>query len=248
MPKVTQLSFRFKLIPCIAMLAVVVAGVALGNWQQRRAEEKTALSQRLAAGVAAAPLVLDGAPLSEAAAKDVAFRRVQASGEFVRGWPLYLDNRPYQGRAGFYVLMPFKIAGSDMHVLVVRGWLPRDPQVRDKLPFYTTPMGKVTLQGTARLDAGHLLQLGAAPMLRPGAIVQNADPAQVAAASSLPMQPFVIEQTGAAQPGDDMGMVRDWPAPELGVDKHRGYAFQWYALAATAFIFFVWNGFRRGKQ
>jgi len=261
MPKVTQLSFRFKLIPFIAMLAVVVAGVALGNWQQRRAEEKTKLGERLAAGAAAAPLVLNdavaGGPQASGAAnaanaaisaRDVAFRRVQVRGEFVRGWPLYLDNRPYQGRAGFYVLMPFKIAGSDMHVLVARGWLPRDPLVRDKLPFYMTPTGPVTLHGLVRQDAGHVLQLGAAPVLRPGAIVQNADPAQVAAASGLALEPFVIEQSGALQAGDDVHMVRDWPAPELGVDKHRGYAFQWYALAATAFIFFVWNGFRRGKQ
>jgi surfeit locus 1 family protein len=42
-------------------------------------------------------------------------------------------------------------------------------------------------------------------------------------------------------------MVRDWPAPSLGVEKHQGYAFQWYALSAMALIFFVVNGFRRGK-
>jgi len=32
------------------------------------------------------------------------------------------------------------------------------------------------------------------------------------------------------------------------VEKHRGYAFQWYALAAMAFIFFVVTGIRRGKK
>jgi cytochrome oxidase assembly protein ShyY1 len=31
------------------------------------------------------------------------------------------------------------------------------------------------------------------------------------------------------------------------VEKHQGYAFQWYALAAMAVIFFVVNGCRRGK-
>jgi cytochrome oxidase assembly protein ShyY1 len=237
--------FRFKLIPFIATVAVVAAGLALGNWQQRRAEEKTALGERLAAGNAAAPLQLEAAAMPAAQAE---FRRVRVSGQFVPGWPIYLDNRPYQGRAGFYLLMPFTIAGSNMQVLVARGWLPRDPQQRDKLPAVATPAGTVTLEGSARLSAGHVMQLGGAPALKPGAIVQNADPAQVAAASGLAMQPFLIEQGGAAVPGDDTQLVRDWPAPELGVDKHRGYAFQWYALAAMALIFFVWNGFRRGKQ
>jgi cytochrome oxidase assembly protein ShyY1 len=239
------MAFRFKLIPFVATVLVVALGVQLGNWQSRRAEQKIALQAKLAEGARAAPLVLDGAPL---AADSVAYRRVTVSGEFVRGWPVYLDNRPYQGKAGFYLLMPFKISGSNMHVLVARGWLPRDPAVRDKLPNYATPEGTVTLQGVARLNAGHVMQLGTAPALTPNAIVQNADPLQLAKDSGLTMQPFVIEQGAPAQPsGDDAQMVRDWPAPSLGVEKHQGYAFQWYALAAMAVIFFVANGFRRGK-
>jgi len=237
--------FRFKLIPFVATVLVVALGVQLGNWQSRRAEQKTALQDKLSQGARQAPLVLDGAPL---AADTVAWRRVTVSGEFVRGWPVYLDNRPYQGRAGFYLLMPFKISGSSMHVLVARGWLPRDPQVRDKLPAYATPDGNVTLQGIARHNAGHVMELGTAPPLAPNAIVQNADPLQLAKDSGLSMQPFVLEQGAPAQPsGDDAQMVRDWPAPSLGVEKHQGYAFQWYALSAMALIFFVVNGFRRGK-
>ncbi len=241
-----RIRFRFRLIPFIATLAAVALGVALGNWQLRRAAEKTALQAKLAAGSNAAPLVLGAAPLDGA---QVELRRVSVTGQFVRDWPLYLDNRPYRNRAGFYLLMPFKIAGTGMHVLVERGWLPRSMAQRDQLPPYATPSGTVTLQGIARLNAGHVMQLGRAPALQAKAIVQNADPAQVAAASGLALQPFVIEQTAPAQPGgDDAAMVRDWPAPSLGVDKHRGYAFQWYALAATALTFFVVNGCRRGKQ
>jgi cytochrome oxidase assembly protein ShyY1 len=239
-----RIAFRFKLIPLAATVLVVALGIALGNWQERRAADKLALQARLAQGAAAAPLVLDGRPVPAAA---VEFRRVRARGRFVPGWPLYLDNRPYQGKAGFYVLMPFRIDGTASHVLVARGWLPRDPVQRDKLPDYATPAGTVTLEGVARRDVGHVMQLGAAPALRPGAIVQNADAAQVAAASGLALAPFVIEQAGAAGPGD-AALVRDWPAPALGVDKHRGYAFQWYALAAMAIIFYVWNGYRRGKS
>jgi surfeit locus 1 family protein len=41
--------------------------------------------------------------------------------------------------------------------------------------------------------------------------------------------------------------VRDWPAPALGVERHKGYAFQWYALAAMAVIFCD-DRIRRGKN
>jgi cytochrome oxidase assembly protein ShyY1 len=240
-----RISFRFKLIPFIATVLVVALGISLGNWQERRASQKLALQARLAEGNAAAPLVLDGKPM---AAEAVEFRRVALHGEFVAGWPLYLENRPYQGRAGFYLLMPFKITGSNMHVLVERGWLPRDPAVRDKLPAYATPPGEVALEGVARLNPGHVMQLGTPPLLTPKAIVLNVDPLQVARDSGMTMQPFVVEQ-GAAPlpPGDDARIVRDWPAPALGVEKHQGYAFQWYALAAMAVVFFVVNGCRRGK-
>lgn len=176
--------------------------------------------------------------------EDVEFRRVLVRGEFVNSWNVYLDNRPYKGAAGFYVLTPLKIAGSDLHVLIARGWVKRDAADRAKLPAIAAPAGIVDVEGIVRRDAGHVLQLGKAEPLRPGAIVQNADTLQFELAAGLKMQPFVIEQTNDAQDS----LTRDWPRPSTGVEKHRGYAFQWYALAATALIFFVATGFRRGTK
>lgn len=236
-----RIGFRFGWVPFAAAVLLVALGVALGRWQDGRAAQKMALAAKLAAGNAAAPLTLGPARLDPGM---VELRRVTVKGQFVPGWALYLENRPYQGRAGFYLLMPFRIENSDMHVLVERGWLPRNSAERARLPLYATPSGSVTIEGVARRNAGHVMQLGSAPMLRPDAIVQNVDIAQLAAASGLRLQPFVIEQTGAA--GDQL--VRDWPAPSLGVEKHRAYAFQWYALALMALLFFVMTGIRRGTS
>ncbi|GGY17182.1 SURF1 family protein [Massilia dura] len=237
-----RIAFRFKPVPFVATLLLVVLGIALGQWQDRRADEKVAVATELAGGSAAAPLVAGAAPIPLAQAQ---FRRVSATGTFV-DWPLYLDNRPHDGRAGFYVLMPFRIQGTAMHVLVARGWLPRDAADRQRIAAYPTPQGPVTIEGVAKPTAGHVMQLGEAPALTAGAIVQNADVAQVAAASGLAMHPFVLEQTSAD--GSEGALLRDWPKPDLGVDKHRGYAFQWYALALTAFLFFIISGFRSGRK
>ena len=244
-----RIGFRFRSIPFIATVLLVALGISLGQWQERRAAQKVALAAKLAAGNSAAPLLLGPQPLD---ARALEWRRVAVTGRYLPGWALYLDNRPYQGRAGFYVLMPFQIANSGMHVLVERGWLPRNTLQREQMAPYTTPDGTVTIQGIVRLNAGHVMQLGSASPLRPNAIVQNADIGQVAAATGLALQPFVLQQTGPAGtgpagPGDDQ-LVRDWPAPALGVDTHRGYAFQWYALALMAFLFFVLTGFRRGTK
>jgi cytochrome oxidase assembly protein ShyY1 len=178
------------------------------------------------------------------AAEPLEYRRVKVTGQFVGSYPVYMNNRPQDGRAGFYLIMPLKVAGSDTHVLVARGWLPRDRADAARIAPYATPAGTVTVDGIAKASMGHIMQLGTAEPVKPGAIVQNIDPAQFAAASGLKVQPFFIEQRG---PGAD-GLVRNWPAPSLGVEKHQGYAFQWYALAAMALLFFVITGFRRGTN
>lgn len=235
------MKFRFRWIPFTAAIVAAAIGISLGQWQTRRAVEKEAIEAKLSAREAAPPLALNASPQL---VDELEYRRVVVQGIFVPDWTVYLDNRPYQGAAGFYVLTPLKIAGSDMHVLIVRGWGKRDIADRTKLPPISTPGGTVEIEGIVRRSPGHVLELGKAEPLRPGAIVQNADIAEFAQAGTFGMQPFVIEQLTDTQDG----LVRDWPRPSTGVDKHRGYAFQWYALAATALIFFVVTGLKRGRQ
>lgn len=246
-----RIRFHFRWIPFVVMLLLVALGVSLAQWQQRRGDEKVARAARLEAGNQAAPLSLTAAPMLPADAQAIEYRRVTVTGHFVPAWTVYLDNRPYKGQAGFHVLTPFQIDGSAMHVLVAQGWLPRNNAERTRIPDYTTPAGTVTISGIARLNAGHVMELGTAPALAPHAIVQNADIGQLAQASGLALQPFILEHTvdsTATAPASSQLPVRDWPAPDLGADKHRGYAFQWYALALMAFLFFVFTGFRRANK
>ena len=238
-----RLRFRFRTIPFIAMLALVAIGIALGNWQTRRAAEKAGLQARLVQRGAAAPLVLGAARQDPDALE---FRRIVVSGEFDPDWPVFLDNRPLDGRSGFILLMPFTLAGSHQHVLVARGWLPRDPGGATRPPEVDTPRGTVTIEGVAVRRPARLMQLGTAPLLQPGAVVQNLEVDAFARASGLDMQPFLLEQTGPGTPNE--ALVRKWPAPGVDVDRHKGYAFQWYALAAMAFLFFVITGWRRGTR
>ncbi|MBM3336297.1 MAG: SURF1 family protein [Betaproteobacteria bacterium] len=236
-----RLHFRLRWIPLIATLVVAGIGIALGNWQTRRAEEKIAMAEAINARSQLDPLPV--AALPEDTVPDE-FRLVTVNGSFVTDWPVYLDNRPLNGRAGFYLLMPLRVTGSDQAVLVLRGWFARDPQDRQRLPSIPVPRDEVKVIGRVRTSVGKLMQLGEAPALMPGAIVQNLGIEALATASRLPLQNFIIEQTNDL--GD--GLVRDWPLPAAGVDKHRAYAFQWYALSAAAFLFFIVTGFRRASK
>lgn len=233
--------FRFRLVPCIVAVMVIALGIALAQWQTRRGDEKVALQARLEARSMEPVLDLEKA-IAEPRA--VEYRRVRVKGTFLPAWPIYLDNRPHDGIAGFYLLMPFKIAGSNLHVLIARGWFPRNPRNRTKMPEVPTPTGTVEIYGLARSNIGHVMQLGALDAPKPGAIVQNLDIVEFAASSGLQMQPVLVEQLSVSNDG----LIRDWPPPATGVERHRGYAFQWYALSLMAFIFFVVTGFRRGEE
>ncbi|WP_395823007.1 SURF1 family protein [Collimonas sp.] len=216
---------------------LVSLGISLAQWQTRRGDQKQLIEIKLQkmqsepmldfnqALHASSPLQVD----------DLEYRHLAARGKFISAWPVYLDNRPLNGVAGYYVVMPFKIAESEDAVLVARGWLPRDPSDRSRLSPYLTPSGTIQLEGLVRRNFGHVLQLGDPAPLRPGAILQNLGITELAAASKLKLQPFVIEQTSNAEDH----LLRDWPKPSLGIERHRGYAFQWYALAAMALIFLL---------
>lgn len=243
--------FRFRPIPFIVTVLLVALGILLGNWQTHRAAEKTALQSRLDTRRAAPPLVLGVAAVDAAA---VEYRRVVVSGEFVANWPVFLDNRPNEGRSGFVLLMPFKIAQSDAkdshkYVLVERGWLPRGAE-HGSIPAFTTPAGPRRIEGIAVLRAARVLQLGAPAPLHSGAIVQNADIGAIAHAGGFDFQPIVLEQTGAdsADAAGGIPLARNWPAPGVDIARHRGYAVQWYGLATMAFLFYVITGFRRASK
>jgi cytochrome oxidase assembly protein ShyY1 len=87
------------------------------------------------------------------------------------------------------------------------------------------------------------MQLGSEPALQSGVIRQNFEVAELSKASGLKLENFIIEQTSDAKDG----LIRDWPQPSLGIEKHRGYAFQWYGLAVTALLFFIATGIKRAS-
>lgn len=233
--------FRLRLIPLISTLVLCIFGIILGQWQTRRALEKEEAGNVLLQRAKKPPLT---AVELNAEVENIAFRRVNLIGEFVPEWPLYLDNRPMHGVAGFYVLMPFKIQGSERQLLVVRGWQPRNPVNRTQMPLLKTPKGTIQLEGIIRSGMEKVMQLGTNEAYKPGVILQNLDIRDGARQMNFRMYDFVLDQTTDTADG----LQRDWTLPSVGSEKNRAYAFQWYALSLMAVIFFVVTGFRRGKR
>ncbi|GIL06238.1 MAG: SURF1-like protein [Betaproteobacteria bacterium] len=214
------------LVVLVAAAAGIAATVSLGNWQTRRAEQKLALQAQRDAAERAAPIEVSARDLADLPRR--APLRVKLRGRFAHEQTVWLDNRMMDGRAGFVVVTPLRVEGTETAILVMRGFVARDPADRQRLPAIGEPQGEVVLEGLALAEAPRLLELGAAPPPGPlPAIWQNLDYAAFEQASGRRVARIVVQQTSDG--GD--GLARRWPRPSAGVEKHRGYAFQWYALA-----------------
>ena len=212
-----------------AALAFAALTARLGVWQLDRAAQKLALQAAIDAE-AALP-ALGNAELAQASLH----RRVALRGTWLAERTVWLDNRPMDGRAGFYVVTPLRLMGRADTILVQRGWAPRDLADRNRLPPLATPAGEVEVHGRLAASPSRLYELGAGST---EAIRQNLDPAAFAAETGLVLLPLTVVQTAAG--GVDDGLLRHWPAPDLGLHKHYGYAFQWSALAALIAGLYVW--------
>ena len=224
-------SRRFWLLTLAAVL--VAAGTfSLGQWQLRRAAQKEALQAAIEASNRRP--ALDGKALE--AIKNIAddlHRRVVVQGVWQAAHTVYLDNRPMSGRTGFWVFTPLLLQESRQVILVQRGWVPRDFTDRTRLPPVATPAGLVTVEGRIAPPPSKLYEFKGGDV---GAIRQNLDLAAFRLETGLPLLEASLLQTGAPSEG----LLREWAAPNLGVDTHYGYAFQWFGLCALVVGLYAW--------
>ncbi len=268
-----RLHTSYRTLAALLLLAVLAyVFVSLGNWQLRRAAERTAISQTIAHGRASAPLQLE-AGIADSAL--VPWRPASAAGVWRHDLTVLLENRNHQGQPGYWVATPLVLPGQ-VAVLVLRGWLPRFTGATGLpiAPQVPTPTGEQAVQGELLARVPRLFELagwaggGATklPVQLPLAdgtvpVVQNLDLNDYAAATGLKLLPTVLAQTTAAQPaGESAGagmagqvpaMQYDWPEPSVDADQNRGYALQWFgfaAIAAIAWLFIAWRALRRTRN
>ena len=231
-------------LPTLAAVAVLLLTLSLGNWQLRRADEKREIQQNAARAARESPIGIPSTPLDPGAFDG---RRVEVRGHFVPDRTIFIDNRTHKGVAGFHVATPVRIEGSELHLLVLRGWVARDPRDRGRLPEIPTPDASVTIEGQAAASIAQALELRAAPVPGPADRVwQNLSLERFERWSGLRLQPLLVRQFDT--PATTDGLVRDWAEARVDVDKHLGYAFQWFSLTTFTAGLWVWFTFFRRRD
>lgn len=219
----------------LAALAVAALTARLGVWQLDRAAQKSQLQQALDQRSAMAPLTAAELPRRAAEVPALQHRRVVLRGQWLSGASVYLDNRPMNGRAGFYLVTPLRLDDGSA-VLVQRGWLPRDMQDRTRVATPPETAASAVVLGRIAPALARLYEFDAAAS---GSIRQNLDIGAYARETGLRLRPLAIVQDAAAANATD-GLLRQWPQAAADVHKHYGYAVQWFALCALTLGLYVW--------
>jgi surfeit locus 1 family protein len=104
---------------------------------------------------------------------------------------------------------------------------------RTDLAAIQTPTGLVQVEGRIAPPPSKLYAPGNTDS---GVIRQNLDIHSIKPLAGQSISTVILQQQGAASEG----LLRDWTPFNAGVDKHYGYAAQWFGLCGLIAALFAW--------
>ena len=221
------MGFRFY-IPASLIVATLALLISLGFWQLDRANEKRAIEDQIAnANSFDVELVTSVEFL-----KDREYYHVRLQGSYVGDKQFVYDNQIVDQVSGYYVLTPLVLKGDSKAVLINRGFIPwngrrdklADIDIADKLTEVKVQISKPVKR--MELEASELT--GDFPVL-----IQALDLDEMSTIASLDFASVI----GLLSPESDNGFVRQWEPYTGSIERHIGYAIQWFLMALVlAFI------------
>lgn len=199
----------------------------LGMWQSERAVEKQALleaASHVLTSRQAQPLAL-----AEALDRRQGLDWAAGEGRFAEAPAVLLDNQMRDGRPGVRAYRLLDTGGASW-LLVELGWLPLPPDRR--LPEVERPGGEVEVSGLLAPPRSAGLRLGEPLGSRGDTLLMvRMDLQALQDAVGHPVAPRVLRLDPALPLGyeRDLDLLPNTLPPE----KHRGYALQWFGLAAA---------------
>jgi surfeit locus 1 family protein len=231
-------TFRPNLWMTIATAIMLGICIKLGLWQYNKADARRNLQTQLTARMSESAVAL---PAKIVALETWRYKRVKFTGQYDTRYQLLLDNQVQNTVAGFHVLTPMQVEGSNTYVLVNRGWVPRTAAnvgEMPKPPTIETPQGKQQIEGDIGLPASKFFTMDTPPAAdgKWQPVWQNLDMARYAKSVPFAVQPFVVRLAAKSNAG---GFVRNWTPPGERVTMHLGYAYQWFGFALTLFVIYI---------
>lgn len=234
--------------PSLLALALTVAGMLvfarLGIWQLDRADQ----AQQILAAFAAAPnAAYEDFSRVQAAPPDARYPHVRVHGHFVAARGYLRDEQVRDGKLGVEAFAVFAVDGESALLLVDRGWVAW-AHGRGTQPTLPPPAeGKAELSGVYAPFPGNGIRVGGDVLATQSAwpkLTLAIDAREIAADLRQALLPRVLLLDADTQ----SGFVREWTPALMSAERHRAYAFQWFAFAIAALVIFILLHFRKVQK
>ena len=202
--------------------------ISLGFWQLDRADEKRAIEDQIASANSGDVEFVTSVEFL----KDKEYYHVRLQGSYIDDKQFIYDNQIVDQISGYYVLTPFILNGASKAVLINRGFIPWNGR-RDKLANIDIgeKLTEVKVQisiPVKRMELKVSETTGDFPVL-----IQAFDLDEMSTIASLDFASVV----GLLNPESENGFVRQWEPYTGSIERHIGYAIQWFLMAfVLAFI------------
>jgi len=215
-------------IPASLIITTLVLLISLGFWQLDRADEKRAIEDQIASANSGDVELVTSAEFL----KDKEYYHVRLQGSYIGDKQFIYDNQIVDQISGYYVLTPFIVKGASKAVLINRGFIPWSGR-RDKLA--NVDIGEKLTEAKVQISIPiKRIELKAIettvdfPVL-----IQALDLDEMSTIASLDFASAV----GLLSPESENGFVRQWEPYTGSIERHIGYAVQWFLMAfVLAFI------------
>ena len=231
-------TFRPNMWMTLATLVTMALCIKAGLWQYNKAEARQALQTQLNASLNHPPVALTDKLIADKITdlENLRYRRVKFTGIYETRFQVLLDNQVENTVAGYHVFTPMQVEGSQVYVLVNRGWIKAGSD--RKPPVVIAPQGKQEIEGDIGLPAAKFFTLETPPAedgkWQP--VWQNLDMQRYIKSVPFAVYPFVVRLDAKSKSG---GFVRNWPEPGNRVSMHLGYAYQWFGFALTLLVIYI---------
>jgi surfeit locus 1 family protein len=216
---------RSFILPGVLISLTVWGLLSLGFWQLDRADEKRAIESAI--------VVAQSNPAQLVEVNEILDKehyRVLLNGYFDTNKQFIYDNQIVKGNAGYYVLTPF-VLNVKTAILVNRGFVPwygkRGELVDIKIDSQPNTIEVSLIKPKQRIELKQQEISTTFPIL-----IQSLDLDQLSQLSRYQIIPMMAQLDIKARDG----FYRQWKPFYGSVDKHLGYALQWFLMALVLSI------------
>jgi surfeit locus 1 family protein len=245
----TQMQFRLgNYLFCPSWLGLIILMICiplfikLGLWQYNKAELRKEIQSSYNASLDQDALVLPDNLTDVDAWK---YKKVKVKGQYETKYQILLDNQVEENVAGFHVITPLRLDGSNDYVLINRGWVAGGANHTD-IPTINTPDYSLEIIGFVWVPSKKIFSLESDNEKSSWKTVwQHMDMERYQKSIPIHILPLVIKLDSKSNAG---GFVRKWQLPASKIATNMGYAYQWFGFTIASILIFLFTSIKKANN